>query len=158
MIIEGIKNLLGEDLTKQVETALKGKGKDGKDVDLVIGNDGSFVPAEKYNGANSGKTSAENALKAAAEDFAIFHGVRVYSSINLPVTSEATSDSKTKTTTVHAIAMIEGAIAQPAVIYPYKEPEKIPLSNDYGVSMFFDYGTKALTPDLIFWYGTSVTA
>ena len=68
MIIEGIKNLLGEDLTKQVETALKGKGKDGKDVDLVIGNDGSFVPAEKYNGANSGKTSAENALKAAAED------------------------------------------------------------------------------------------
>lgn len=67
MIIEGIKNLLGEDLTKQVETALKGKGKDGKDVDLVIGNDGSFVPAEKYNGANSGKISAENALKAAAE-------------------------------------------------------------------------------------------
>lgn len=75
-----------------------------------------------------------------------------------PPASEATSDSKTKTTTVHAIAMIEGAIAQPAVIYPYKEPEKIPLSNDYGVSMFFDYGTKALTPDLIFWYGTSVTA
>ena len=59
MIIEGIKNLLGEDLTKQVETALKGKGKDGKDVDLVIGNDGSFVPAEKYNGANSGKTSED---------------------------------------------------------------------------------------------------
>ena len=103
--------------------------------------------------------STNNAnVDTAAEDFAIFHGVRVYSSINLPVTSEATSDSKTKTTTVHAIAMIEGAIAQPAVIYPYKEPEKIPLSNDYGVSMFFDYGTKALTPDLIFWYGTSVTA
>ena len=103
--------------------------------------------------------STNNAnVDTAAEDFAIFHGVRVYSSINLPVTSEATSDSKTKTTTVHAIAMIEGAIAQPAVIYPYGEPEKIPLSNDYGVSMFFDYGTKALTPDLIFWYGTSVTA
>ena len=97
-------------------------------------------------------------VDTAAEDFAIFHGVRVYSSINLPVTSEATSDSKTKTTTVHAIAMIEGAIAQPAVIYPYGEPEKIPLSNDYGVSMFFDYGTKALTPDLIFTYSTSVTS
>lgn len=67
MIIEGIRNLLGEDLAKQVEAALKGKGKDGKDVDLVIGNDGTFVPAEKYNGANSGKASAENALKAAAE-------------------------------------------------------------------------------------------
>lgn len=67
MIIEGIKSLLGDELSAQVEAALKGKGKDGKDVDLVIGNDGSFVPTEKYNGANSGKTSAENALKAAAE-------------------------------------------------------------------------------------------
>ena len=36
-------------------------------MDLVVGNDGTFVPADKYNGANSGKTSAENALKAAAE-------------------------------------------------------------------------------------------
>lgn len=67
MIIEGIKSLLGDELSAQVEAALKGKGKDGKDVDLVIGNDGSFVPADKYNGANSGKASAENALKAAAE-------------------------------------------------------------------------------------------
>ncbi len=67
MIIEGIRKILGEDLATQVETALKGKGKDGKDVDLVIGNDGSVVPAEKYNGANSGKTSAEGALKAAAD-------------------------------------------------------------------------------------------
>lgn len=67
MIIEGIKSLLGDELSAQVEAALKGKGKDGKDVDLVIGNDGSFVPADKYNGANSGKTSAENALKTAAE-------------------------------------------------------------------------------------------
>lgn len=67
MIIEGIKSLLGDELSAQVEAALKGKGKDGKDVDLVIGNDGSFVPADKYNAANSGKTSAENALKAAAE-------------------------------------------------------------------------------------------
>ena len=64
MITESIKTLLGADLTKQVEEALKGKG---KDVDLVVGNDGSFVPAEKYNGANSGKSSAEAALKKAAD-------------------------------------------------------------------------------------------
>lgn len=95
-------------------------------------------------------------VDTAAEDFALFHGVRVYSSINLPV--KAAESTKTKTTTYHMIAMIEGAIAQPAVIYPYGEPEKIPLSNDYGVSMFFDYGTKALTPDLIFHYSTSVTS
>ena len=47
MITESVKNILGEDLTSQVEAALKGKGKDGKDVDLVVGNDGTFVPAEK---------------------------------------------------------------------------------------------------------------
>ena len=88
----------------------------------------------------------------------MFHGGRVYSSINLPVKTETVESTKTKTTTCHGVAMIEGAIAQPAVIYPYKEPEKIPLSNDYGVSMFFDYGTKALTPDLIFTYSTSVTS
>lgn len=67
MLTENIKTILGAELTGQVEAALRGKGKDGKDVDLVIGNDGSYVPADKYNGANSGKTSAENALKAAAE-------------------------------------------------------------------------------------------
>jgi hypothetical protein len=78
-------------------------------------------------------------VDSAAEDFATFHGVRCYSSVFVP-------------SGTNAIVMIDGAIAQPAVIYPYKEPEKIPLSNDYGVSMFYDYGTKALTPDLIFHY------
>ncbi len=67
MINEGIRGLMGEELASRVEAALKGKGKDGKDVDIVIGNDGSYVPAEKYNGAVGGRTSAENALKAAAE-------------------------------------------------------------------------------------------
>lgn len=67
MITESIKTLLGEDLAKQVETALSGKGKDGKDVDLVVGNDGSFVPADKYEGEKRRATSAENALKSAAD-------------------------------------------------------------------------------------------
>ena len=67
MITENVRTILGPDLAGQVEAALKGKGKDGKDVDLVVGNDGSFVPADKFTGATSGRTSAENALKAAAE-------------------------------------------------------------------------------------------
>lgn len=50
MIIESVKTILGEELSAQVETALKGKGKDGKDLDLVVGNDGSYVPADKYDG------------------------------------------------------------------------------------------------------------
>ena len=89
------------------------------------------------------KTVHNANVDTAAEDFTTFHGVRVYSSVFLPATAKA-------------VIMIDGAIAQPAVIYPYKDPEKIPLSNDYGVSMFYDYGTKALTPDLIFYIEESL--
>lgn len=67
MINETIKNLLGEELVKQVEEALKGKGKEGKDIDLVIGNDGSYVPADKYDVEKGKSGTAEKALKAAAE-------------------------------------------------------------------------------------------
>lgn len=81
-------------------------------------------------------------VDTAAESFGIYHGVRVYSSINLPDKA-------------NAILLIDGAIAQPVVSYPYTEPEKIPLSNDYGVSLFYDYGTKVLTPDLVFTYSTT---
>lgn len=88
------------------------------------------------------KTVHNANVDTAAEDFTTFHGVRVYSSVFLPANAKA-------------VIMIEGAIAQPAVIYPYKDPEKIPLSNDYGVSMFYDFGTKVLTPDLVFTYSVT---
>lgn len=47
MIAETIKNALGADLVKQVEEALRGKGKDGKDLEIVVSNDGSYVPVSK---------------------------------------------------------------------------------------------------------------
>lgn len=65
-MLEKIKGLLGEELAGQVEAALKGKGKDGRDIDLVIGNDGSYVPAEKLETERQARTSAETALKNAA--------------------------------------------------------------------------------------------
>ena len=76
-------------------------------------------------------------VDTAAEEFAMYHGFKVYNSINLP-------------TGVDALVMATGAVAQPVVTYQYSEPEKIPLSNDFAVAMFYDYGVKALTPDLIF--------
>ncbi len=81
-------------------------------------------------------------VDTAAEAFGMFHGVRVYSSINIPSGK-------------NALLMIDGAIAQPVVSYPYSDPEKIPLSNDYGVSLFYDYGTKVLTPDLALTYSAA---
>ncbi len=87
-------------------------------------------------------TKPNPSVDTAAESFGMYHGVRVYSSINIP-------------TGQNAVLMIDGAIAQPVVSYPYTEPEKIPLSNDYGVSLFYDYGTAVLTPDLVFTYATA---
>lgn len=76
-------------------------------------------------------------VDTAAEEFAMYHGFKVYNSINLPAG-------------VDALIMAQGAVAQPVVTNQYSEPEKIPLSNDFASALFYDYGVKALTPDLIF--------
>lgn len=78
-------------------------------------------------------------VDTASENFGLYHGIKVYSSTRLP-------------NGIAGIIMIDGAIAQPAVINQYSEPEKIPLSNDYAVSLFYDYGTKTLTPDLVLYW------
>lgn len=91
-----------------------------------------------YSEIRTALDSLPNAnVDTVAEEFAMYHGVRVYNGLNLP-------DG------VDAIVMATGAVAQPVVTYQYGEPEKIPMSNDYAVSMFYDYGVKALAPDLIF--------
>lgn len=102
-------------------------------------------------------TQSNPNVDTAGEEFGMYHGVRVYSCTRLPVTTETVETSKTKTTTTNGILMIRGAVAQPVVVDQYGNPEKIPLSNDYAVSLFYDYGVKALTPDLIFKWQTSVT-
>lgn len=103
-------------------------------------------------------TQSNPNVDTAGEEFAMYHGVRVYSCTRLPVTTEPAESEKTKTTTTNGILMIRGAVAQPVKMDQYTNPEKIPLSNDYAVSLFYDYGVKALTPDLIFKWTTSVTA
>ena len=99
-------------------------------------------------------TQANPNVDTAGEEFGMYHGVRVYSCTRLPVVTDTTA--KTKTTT-NAVLMVRGAVAQPVVSDQYGAPEKIPLSNDYAVSLFYDYGTKALTPDLIYVWDTSVS-
>lgn len=50
---------------------------------------------------------------------------------------------------VDVIVMVDGAIAQPVKSTPYSA-EKIPLSEAYGIELFYHYGTKSVMPDLIF--------
>ena len=103
-------------------------------------------------------TQSNPNVDTAGEEFGMYHGVRVYSCTRMPVTTETVEESKTKTTVTDALLMVRGAVAQPVVVNQYGDPEKIQLSNDYAVSLFYDYGTKALTPDLIFKLQTSTTA
>lgn len=51
--------LMGEELAGKVAEALKGKGKDGKDVVLVVGNDGSYLPKDKFDEVNGKLAAAE---------------------------------------------------------------------------------------------------
>ena len=68
MITQKIKDILGADLTGQVEGLLKGKGKDGTDIDLVVGNDESFVSKEVHELALNQNKQSEEMLKTVAEN------------------------------------------------------------------------------------------
>lgn len=81
------------------------------------------------------KTTRAN-IDTAAEEFYAWHGVETVSCINLP-------------TDVEAILMVRGAVAQPVMAGQYGT-NKIDLSEAYSIELFYHYGTKAVTPDLIF--------
>ena len=70
------------------------------------------------------------------EEFYAWHGVEAKSCIHLP-------------SGCPYLLMVQGAVAQPVYANPYKA-EKIPLSDAYAVELFYHYGTKVVTPDLIF--------
>lgn len=72
------------------------------------------------------------------ESFVMYHGVRCYSSNRLP-------------SGVKFVIMMNESIAQPVMSQAYSA-EKIPLSNAVAIELYFNYGTKAVTPDTIYWY------
>lgn len=81
-------------------------------------------------------TSVNNAnVNTAVKSFGYFHGVRVFESIYLPAG-------------VRALLETSGSVAQPVMSNQYTA-EKIPLSNAFAVELFFSFGTKTVTPDLI---------
>lgn len=64
-----------------------------------------------------------------------YHGATVYENIRQ---------------TAKVIGQRIESIAQPVVMDEYTDPERVPLSNAWATSLFYSYGTKAVTPDLIF--------
>ncbi len=81
------------------------------------------------------KMTSNANINTSDEQFMTFHGVKVFSSVHLPVNTDF-------------FVMVDGSIAQPVMPKSYTA-EKIPMSEAYAVELFFYYGTKAVMPDLI---------
>ena len=117
---------------QQMETT-KNDYVDGVDRSMmsVIATPAVYGAIRDYLDTKTGNANVDTSV----EGFERYHGVKVYSSVYLP-------------TGVDFIVMVDGAVAQPVMPKPYTA-EKVPLSEAYAVSLFFYYGTKAVTPDLI---------
>lgn len=115
-----------EELILSVETT-KNDYVDGVDRDMLV----VTVTPAVYSAIQNYIDSVPNSLNGVNDEF--FHKVRVFS-----------NHRQTKP----AICMIDGAVAQLVTTDEY-DAEKIPLSNDIALELFFSKGTKAVMPDLI---------
>jgi hypothetical protein len=115
-----------EALIQSVETTVN-DWVDGVDRDMLV----LTVTPAVYGKLANYIDSVPNSINGLNDE--IFHKVRIYSN------HRQTKD---------AICMIDGAVAQLVTTDEY-DVEKIPLSNDYGLELFFSKGTKAVMPDLI---------
>lgn len=143
-----------EELIQSIE-ATKNDFVDGVDRDMISIVLDTAAYGELRSFLDTGTHNAN--VDTNAKEFGLFHGVRVYSSVYLPTLTAPAADSKTTTTTVHMIGMVNGSVALP-VMPTVAAPEKIQLSNAIGFGIFYSYGAKAVMPDLIKVVSTSVTA
>lgn len=97
-----------------------------------------------YGSVRSYLDGTQNAnIDSSVGEFGQFHGVDIFSSVRLP-------DG------INYIVMIDGAVAQPKVPSVYN-PQKIGLSDATAFGIFIYKGTDAVTPDLIFYSGTTAS-
>ena len=115
-----------EALIQAVETTVN-DWVDGVDRDMLV----LTVTPKVYGDLSNYIDSVPNSLNGLNDE--LFHKVKIYSN------HRQTKD---------AICMLDGAIGQLVVTDEY-DAEKIPLSNDIALELFFSKGTKAVTPDLI---------
>ena len=124
-----------ETLIQSVETT-QNDWVDGVDRDMLV----LTVTPAVYGKLANYIDSVPNPINGLSDD--MFHKVRIYSN------HRQTKD---------AICMIDGAVAQLVTTDQY-EAEKIPLSNDIALELFFSKGTKAVMPDLIKYATINLTA
>ena len=115
-----------EELIQSVETT-QNDWVDGVDRDMLV----LTVKPSVYGALRNYIDSVPNPTNGINEDY--FHDVRIFSN------HRQTKDM---------ICMIDGAVGQLVTTDEY-DAEKIPLSNDIALELFFSKGTKAVMPDLI---------
>ena len=115
-----------EALIQSVETTVN-DWVDGVDRDMLV----LTVTPKVYGDLANYIDSVPNSLNGLNDEF--FHKVKIFSN------HRQTKD---------AICMLDGAVGQLVTTDEY-DAEKIPLSNDIALELFFSKGTKAVTPDLI---------
>ena len=81
-------------------------------------------------------------------DIGMLHDIAILKSNHLP---------KETGQVVSAMAMVQGAIAQPVHIDEF-DVERIQLSKAYAIELFYDFGTQAVMEDLIFYIGDEYSA
>lgn len=118
-----------EALIQSVETTVN-DWVDGVDRDMLVltATPKAYGKLSNYIDKISGVNGMEN----------VFHNVRVFSN------HRQTKD---------LICMIDGAIGQPVNVDEY-DAEKINLSNDIAIELFYSRGTKSVMPDLIKYIAT----
>jgi len=81
------------------------------------------------------RTKLDTIIGHDGEEIQGYHGVEVVSNTR-----------QTKS----IVAMVHGAVGQLVLLEQY-DAERIPLSNDVAIELFYSRGTKAVAPDLIKW-------
>lgn len=131
-----------EELVVKLET-VKNDFVDGVDRGMLA----ITVSPEKYSALLVEKDfipSTDNSLPALVGEI---HNVAVLVSNRLPVT---------ETVKTVMVGMMIGSVAQPLEVAGQYIGERIQLSTDYAISLFYDYGTDAVMPDLIFYINEDI--
>ena len=136
---------LTKPLRKQLETvigAVEKTGKNGTENKYVRGVDRRYMvlvlDSQLYGLVKDELNDCYCfAGKTADEVFPGLNGVAVFSSVNLPEGC-------------HYQLVVMDSVAQPTIEKGF-DFEKIPLSVDYAMEMFFRYGTKVIAPELAVW-------
>lgn len=138
-VLEGVKMEFGDSVQDTVDAllqearTLKNDYIDGIDNDLLV-----IVVDSKYRKAiKKILDNMPNGTDPKEAAIGMYDSVRVYESVRMPAG-------------VRCAVMLDGAIAQPYYVSEYSA-EKIPLDDAVAIEDYLYKGTKALTPDAIFY-------